>query len=63
MVPALLGKLATEAPDVHVHVDHVPPEKAVKRLQQGELDFLIGDFMGRKASIETVHLLTDESAS
>src|ERR1700730_18401278 len=60
MVPALLGKLATEAPDVHVHVDHVPPEKAVKRLEQGELDFLIGDLMGRKASIETVHLLTDE---
>jgi DNA-binding transcriptional LysR family regulator len=60
MVPALLGKLATEAPDVRVFVDHMPLEKAVKQLENAELDLLIGDFNRRKLTAEVAHLLTDE---
>src|SRR5262249_47358625 len=60
MVPALLGKLVTEAPNVRILVDHIPPDKAVRQLENAELDLLIGDFTRRKLAIETVHLLTDE---
>jgi DNA-binding transcriptional LysR family regulator len=60
MVPALLGKLATEAPDVRIFVDHMPLEKAVKQLENAELDLVIGDFNRRKFAVETAHLLTDE---
>ena len=60
-MPALLRKLATEAPDVHVHVDHFPREKQSKRLERGELDFH-RDLVGHKASIEAIHLLTDDFA-
>jgi DNA-binding transcriptional LysR family regulator len=60
MVPALLGKLATEAPNASVRADHIPLDKAVKQLEKGEFDLLIGDFGSRKSAWEKVHLLTDE---
>jgi DNA-binding transcriptional LysR family regulator len=60
MVPALLGKLATEAPEVRIVVDHISQEKAIRQLENAELDLLIGDFNRHKLKIERVHMLTDE---
>src|SRR5262245_40471370 len=42
LVPALLGKLATEAPSVRIIVDHMSEHTASGMLSRSEIDLIIG---------------------
>ncbi len=44
LVPALMGRLATEAPEARVLPEHLDPAEASRRLQTGAFDFALGVF-------------------
>lgn len=62
LVPALLGKLATEAPAVRIIVDHVPEQAASGMLDRSEIDMIIGSVATNRKSWESEALFVDRFA-
>jgi DNA-binding transcriptional LysR family regulator len=62
LIPALVGRLATEAPRARVTADYLQPEAAARRLRTGEIDLAIGVFDRMCEEWEATPLFDDRIA-
>jgi DNA-binding transcriptional LysR family regulator len=59
VVPALLGKLASEAPNVKINIEHRPANAALAQLRRGEIDLICGEVSVNNQKVRSDRLLTD----
>jgi DNA-binding transcriptional LysR family regulator len=63
LLPRLVSRLATEAPNVHVRVVEVDLSELEDRLIEGAIDFAMGSFPGLSKAIRRQHLWTETYAA
>jgi len=59
LVPALIGRLQREAPNVHLDVRAPSPERAVEWLEKGEIDFRVGWITAPQLALRSKLLFRD----
>ena len=59
-LPALVGRLCAEAPNIRILVEQLDSSAALKRLESSELDFGIGAIFENSAEMRRTNLFRDE---